>query len=167
MFGSIVRKKDVHTIDNIAPRQHRSSDTCIGNSTDTCVSDNNNIITNNINKLSTRKRTSPALDLANIRVDTIPTRKSSRISSLNGEKDIANKTLLTHLASAVSIDNLFVMPALEQIQAAIVDDTEQGAVSTSFFSEAMLGLVQDSMFFPHSFDSVDGDAHPQLPQYLN
>ena len=66
------------------------------------------------------------MDLANpmenIRVDTIPTRKSSRISSLNSEKDIANKTLLTHLASAVSADNPFVMLALEQIQAAIVDD---------------------------------------------
>jgi len=131
MFGSIVRKGDVHTIDNIVPRQHRSSDTCIGTSTDTSVSNNNNnnnnIITNNINKFSTRKRcASPALDLANpmenIRVDTIPTRKSSRISSLNSEKDIANKKLLTHLAAAVSVDNPFVMLALEQIQAAIVDD---------------------------------------------
>jgi len=127
MFGFIVRKGDVHTIENIVPRQHRSSDTCIGTSTDTSVSNNNNIITNNINKFSTRKRcASPALDLANpmenIRVDTIPTRKSSRISSLNGEKDIANKTLLTHLAAAVSVDNPFVMLALEQIQAAIVDD---------------------------------------------
>ena len=127
MFGSIVCKGDVHTIDNIVPRQHRSSDTCVGNSTDTSISNNNNIITNNINKFSTRKRCdSPALDLANpmenIRVDMIPTRKSSRISSLNSEKDIANKTLLTHLASAVSVDNPFVMLALEQIQAAIVDD---------------------------------------------
>ena len=59
-------------------------------------------------------------------MDTIPTRKSSRISSLNSEKDIANKKLLTHLAAvkiiAVSVDNPFVMLALEQIQAAIVDD---------------------------------------------
>jgi len=60
--------------------------------------------------------------MENIRVDTIPTRKSSRISSLNSEKDIANKNLLTHLAAAVSVDNPFVMLALEQIQAAIVDD---------------------------------------------
>ena len=60
--------------------------------------------------------------MKNIRVDTIPTRKSSRISSLNSEKDIANKKLLTHLASAVSVDNPFVILALEQIQAAIVDD---------------------------------------------
>ena len=127
MFGSIVRKGDVHTINNIVPRQHRSSDTCIGNSTDTSVSKSNNniIITNNINKFSTRKRcASPALDLANpmenIRVGTITTRKTSRISSLNSEK--ANKNLLTHLASAVSVDKPFVMLALEQIQAAIVDD---------------------------------------------
>jgi hypothetical protein len=95
MFGSIVRKGDVQkTIDNLVSRQHRSSDTCIGNSTDTSISNNNNIITNNINKFSTKKRASPALDLTNpmenIRVDKIPTRKSSRISSLNSEKDIAN-----------------------------------------------------------------------------
>ena len=93
----------------------------------TIVGNNNNIFANNINKFSTRKRASPALDLANlmenIRVDTIPTRKSSRISSLNNsEKDITNKKLLTHLASAVSVDNPFVMLALEQIHAAIVDD---------------------------------------------
>ena len=56
MFGSIVRKGDVQTIENIVPRQHRSSDTCIGNSTDTSVSNNknNNIITNNINEFPTR-----------------------------------------------------------------------------------------------------------------
>jgi hypothetical protein len=66
MFGSIDRKVDVHTIDNIVPRQHRSSDTCIGNFTDTSVSNNNIIITNNINKFSTIKRcASPALDLTN------------------------------------------------------------------------------------------------------
>ena len=94
MFGSSSRAGDVHTIDKIVPRQHRSTDTPISYPTDTSIS-NNNIITNNINKFSTRKRAYPALDLANpmenIRVDKIPTRKSSRISSLNSEKDIANK----------------------------------------------------------------------------
>jgi hypothetical protein len=65
MFCSIVRKGDDHTIDKIAPRQHRSSDTCFGNSTGTSISNNNNIITNNINKFSIRKRASPTLDLAN------------------------------------------------------------------------------------------------------
>ena len=94
MFGSSSRAGDVHTIDKIVPSQHRSTDITFGNSTDTCIS-NDNIITNNINKFPTRKRAYPALDLANpmenIRVDTIPTRKSSRISLLNSEKDIANK----------------------------------------------------------------------------
>jgi hypothetical protein len=98
MFGSIVRYGDVHTIENIVPRQHRLSNTCIGNSTDTSISNNNKIITNSINKFSTRNRASPALDLANpmenIRVDTISTRKSSRISSLNSDKDIANKNII-------------------------------------------------------------------------
>jgi hypothetical protein len=126
MIGSIVRKRDVHTIDKLVPRQHRSSDTCIGNSNDTRISDNNNIITNNINKFSTRKRAYPTLDFANSmvinRVDTIPTRISSQISSLNSDSDIANSKVSTHLASAISCDNPFVMLALEQIQAAIVGD---------------------------------------------
>ena len=55
-------------------------------------------------------------------MDTIPTRTSSRISSLNRRQDIANIKVSTHLASAISVDNPFVMLALEQIQAAIVDD---------------------------------------------
>jgi len=55
-------------------------------------------------------------------VDTIPTRTSSQISSLNRRQDIANIKVSTHLASAISVDNPFVMLALEQIQAAIVDD---------------------------------------------
>ena len=118
MLGSIVRKGDVHTIDKIFPSQHRSTDTRIGNPTDTSIS-NNNIITNNINKFSTRKRAYPALDLANPkknnRVGTIPTRKSSRISSLNRIQDIANIKVSTHLASVISADNPFVMLALEQI----------------------------------------------------
>ena len=37
-------------------------------------------------------------------------------------KQILLTKLLTHLASAVSVDNPFVMLALEQTQAAIVDD---------------------------------------------
>ena len=102
MFGSIVRNGDVHTIDKLVPRQHRSSNTCIGTSTDTSVSNINNIITNNINKFSTRKRASPALDLANpmenIRVDTIPTRQSSRIYSLYSDKNIANKKIIDSLS---------------------------------------------------------------------
>ena len=80
MFGFIHRAGDVHTIYKLVPSQHRPTDTRIRNSTDTSISDNN-IITNNINKFSTRKRAYPALDLANPmgknRVDTIPTRKSS------------------------------------------------------------------------------------------
>ena len=125
MFGSSSRTGDVHTTSKIAPSQHRSTDIIFGKSTDTCIS-NNNIITNNINKFSTRKRAYPALDLANLkeynRVDTIPTRTSSRISSLNRRQDIANIKVSTHLATAISCDNPFVMLALEQIQAAIVDD---------------------------------------------
>ena len=75
--GSIIRAGDVHPFENSAPICSRQPpDTCIG-STDTSISDNN-IITNNINKFSTRKRAYPALDVANPkvnhRVDTIPTR---------------------------------------------------------------------------------------------
>ena len=79
---------------------------------------------NNIKKFSTRKRAYPALDLANPmvnnRMDTIPTRKSSQISSLACDSDIARCKVSTHLATAISCDNPFVMLALEQIQAAIV-----------------------------------------------
>ena len=125
MFGSITRDGDVHTIDKLVPSQHRPTDTRIGNSTDTSISDNN-IITNNINKFSTRKRAYPALNLTNPmvnnRVDTIPTPKSSQISSLAGDSDIAKCKVSTHLATAKSCDNSFVMLALEQIKAAIVDD---------------------------------------------
>jgi hypothetical protein len=53
IFGSIVCTGDVHTIDKLVPRQHRSTDTCIRNSTDTSIS-NNDIITSNINKFSTK-----------------------------------------------------------------------------------------------------------------
>ena len=124
--GSITRAGDVHTFENSAPICSRQpTDTCIGNSTDTSISDNN-IITNYINKFSTRKRAYPALDVANPkvnhRVDTIPTRKSSRISSLARDNDIAKCKVATHLANAISSDNPFVMLALEQIQAAIEDD---------------------------------------------
>ena len=52
----------------------------------------------------------------------IPTRKSSRISSQARDNDIAKRKVATHLAFAISSDNPFVMLALEQIQAAIVDD---------------------------------------------
>ena len=60
--------------------------------------------------------------MVNNRVDTIPTRKSSRISSLARDNDIAKWKVSTYLATAISSDNPFVMLALEQIQAAIVDD---------------------------------------------
>jgi hypothetical protein len=60
--------------------------------------------------------------MENSHVDTIPTRKSSRISSLNSQKDITKSKVSTHLASAKSCDKPFIMLALEQIQAAIVDD---------------------------------------------
>jgi hypothetical protein len=53
MFGFIVRTGDVHTMDKLVSRQHRSTDTSIDNSTDASIS-NNNIITNNINEFSTR-----------------------------------------------------------------------------------------------------------------
>ena len=56
------------------------------------------------------------------RVDTIPTRKSSRLSSFSRDRDIAKCKVSTHLATAFSCDNPFVMLALKQIQAAIVDD---------------------------------------------
>jgi hypothetical protein len=125
MFGSIIRTGDVHTIDKLVPSQHRSTDTRIGKSTDTRIS-NNNIVTNNSNKVSTRKHAFPTFDLANSmvtnRVDTIPTQKSSRISSLSSDSDIAKCKVSTHLASAISCDNPFVMLALKQIQAAIVED---------------------------------------------
>ena len=75
---------------------------------------------------STRNGVSPALDVANPkvtnRVDTISTRKSSRISSQARDNDIAKCKVATHLATAISSDNPFVMLALEQIQAAIVED---------------------------------------------
>ena len=63
--GSIIRTGDVHTIDKIVPSHHRSTDARISTSTDTRIS-NNNIITSNINELSTRNRANPALDLANL-----------------------------------------------------------------------------------------------------
>jgi hypothetical protein len=63
-----------------------------------------------------RKRATPALDLASRmevnRVDTIPTRKSSRIVSPNNESDYAKLKVSTHLANATSCDNPFVRLAL-------------------------------------------------------
>ena len=110
MFGFIHRAGDIHTIDKLVPSQHKSTDT---------LTSNINIITNNINKVSTRKRASSILDLANLmeknRVDTITTRKSSRLSSLNSDRNSANSKVSTHLATAISCDNSFVLLALEQI----------------------------------------------------
>jgi hypothetical protein len=67
-----------------------------------------------------------ALNLANPmehnRVDMIPTRKSSLIFSLSSDRDIAKSKVSTHLATAICCDNPLVMLALEQIQAAIIDD---------------------------------------------
>jgi hypothetical protein len=60
--------------------------------------------------------------MENNRVVTNPTQKSSRISSLSCDRDISKCKVSTHLATAISCDNPFVMLALEQIQAAIVDD---------------------------------------------
>ena len=58
--GEITRAGDVHTFEISAPNCSRQpTDTCIGISTDTSISDNN-IITNNINKFSMRKRAYPA-----------------------------------------------------------------------------------------------------------
>ena len=60
--------------------------------------------------------------MVNNRVETISTRKSSRKLSLVDENDIAKCRVSTHLATAINCDNTFVILALEQIQAAIVDD---------------------------------------------
>ena len=63
IVGSITRDGDVHTFENSFPtRSRQPTDTSIGNSTDTSISDNN-IIKNNIDKFSTRKRAYPALDV--------------------------------------------------------------------------------------------------------
>ena len=108
LFGSITRDGVVHTIDKLVPSHQKPTDTCIENSTDTSISDNN-IITNNIIKFSTKKRAYPALHvtnpMVNNRVGTIPTRKSSRISSLARDNDIAKCKVSTHLATVISCDN--------------------------------------------------------------
>ena len=44
------------------------------------------------------------------------------MSSLADDNDISKCRVSTHLATAISCDNSFVMLAREQIQAAIVDD---------------------------------------------
>jgi hypothetical protein len=51
-----------------------------------------------------------------------PTRKLSQIVSPNSDSDFSKLNVSTHLATVISCDNPFVMLALEQIQAAIVDD---------------------------------------------
>ena len=57
------------------------------------------------------------------RAEIIPTRRSSRIKSYeNNDSDYAKLKVSTHLASAISRDNPFVMLALDKIQEAIVDD---------------------------------------------
>jgi hypothetical protein len=58
----------------------------------------------------------------NNRVDTIPTRKSSRIASLNSESDFAKLKVSIYLECVIRCDNPFVMLALEQMQAAFADD---------------------------------------------
>ena len=91
---------------------------------------NRNIIIpngNSGNKFSNGKRASPALDVANPkeqkRAELIPTRRSSRIKSYeNNDSDYAKLKASTHIATAISSDNPFVMLALDKIQEAIVDD---------------------------------------------
>ena len=56
------------------------------------------------------------------RGEIIPTRRSSRITSYNNDTDYAKFKVSTHIASAISSDNPFVMLALDKIQEAIVDD---------------------------------------------
>ena len=57
------------------------------------------------------------------RVENIPTRRSSRIESYeNNDSDYAKFKVSTHIASAISSDNPFVMLTLDKIQEAIVDD---------------------------------------------
>ena len=91
---------------------------------------NRNIIIpngNSGNKFSNGKRASPALDVANPkeqkREELIPTRRSSRIKSYeNNDSNYAKLKASTHIATAISSDNPFVMLALDKIQEAIVDD---------------------------------------------
>jgi hypothetical protein len=82
---------------------------------------------NSANKFPNGKRAYPALDVANPkeqkRGEIIPTRRSSRIKSYeNNDSDYAKLKVSTHIASAISSGNPFVMLALDKIQEAIVDD---------------------------------------------
>ena len=54
------------------------------------------------------------------RVETTPTRESSRMA--NSNCDYAKLKVTTHIASAISSDNPFVMLALDKIQEAIIDN---------------------------------------------
>ena len=70
--------------------------------------------------------------------EKIPTRKSSRIKSYeNNDSDYAKFKVSTHIASAISSNNPFVMLALDKIQEAIVD------------SKSMVG-IQNPPSLPHT-----------------
>ena len=63
------------------------------------------------------------IQLKKKRGEIIPTRRSSRIKSYeSNDSDCAKFKVSTHIASAISSDNPFVMLALDKIQEAIVDD---------------------------------------------
>jgi hypothetical protein len=78
------------------------------------------------NKFSNRKRANSSLDVAALmetkQGENIPTRKSSRLASYYSDGDCAKFKVSTHIASAISSDNPFVMLALDKIKEAIVDD---------------------------------------------
>jgi hypothetical protein len=77
-------------------------------------------------KFSNGKRAYPVVDDADPmemkRGETTPTRKSSRIENINSNRDYAKLKVSTHIASAISSDNPFVMLALDKIQEAILDN---------------------------------------------
>jgi hypothetical protein len=68
------------------------------------------------NKFSNGKRANPVFDVAapieTKQGENIPTRKSSRIASYYSDCDFAKFKVSTHMASAISSDNPFVMLAL-------------------------------------------------------
>ena len=127
VIDSSLSEKDVPTNEEIVSSPLGSVD---NTSIDKAQYNNGNIILpngNSANKFPNGKRAYPALDVANPkeqkRGEIILTRRSSRIKSYeNNDSDYAKLKVSTHIASAISRDNPFVMLALANIQEAIVDD---------------------------------------------
>jgi hypothetical protein len=117
VIESTLSEEDVSTNEETVPNPLRSTDTSIGK-----VS---NIIMNNI-KFSKGKHANPASDVPNPmetkRAETIPNRRLTRIASYYIDSDFAKFKVSTHLASATSSDNPFVMLNLDKMQEANVDD---------------------------------------------